>query len=60
MEVEVEIQLMCSDCGSELEAKQLNNGDIEIEICQYCIDKIKKDEWSNGYDEGYTVGKNDE
>jgi len=48
MEITVDVELTCSNCGRALEAKQGRGGSLEVEPCEHCADA----EYGRGYSEG--------
>jgi len=38
MEISVEIEVICADCGNPIEVEVLGSGEIQVEVCPYCLD----------------------
>ena len=54
MEAKVEVTLKCSGCNGELSATQRWNGEIEIDVCDNCVELERK----KGYEEGVYESSN--
>jgi len=53
MFAEIELELVCAECGEGLDVEQKQNRDLEVMPCESCI----KDARNEGYDEGYSEGE---
>ena len=49
----MDIPVKCVECGNWLDEDLNQKGELEVGLCETCIEKTKEEAYQKGYDEGY-------
>ena len=70
----IDINLVCGNCGRSLDGREDGHNNIEVDICQWCLDneiqsalencepppvEEPEDRYQEGYDDGYKKAMED-
>jgi len=52
----MDLPIKCAECGGYIDGSLNGKGELEVDLCSACQDRIATEKYNEGYDEGYDKG----
>lgn len=52
----MELPIICSNCGQEIDGSIDGQGRLNVDLCEDCTEKIKSESYDEGYNNGHDKG----